>query len=342
MKYFFAIFLPPVAVLLCGKPGSFLLNLILTICGWVPGIIHAIIVVGSYNADKRTDRIVSAITTSASGPPPLPQTPARGRSMTFVLIVGAAACFFGFLVLASLIAGLQSKFPAKTDDSTSTTKIEPTAASKPKKAASNKEPTPASPNPDTPSSPQEAQLASAKPEEKPAITKQSWTSKDGRVIEASFVKLDGESVVIEKDGKMFTVPFSNLEAWSVVQAKKLGGALPAQSANKKPSAPVDLPQAKLDAYMALVNSDRTASKIVESVSAEQSGERWTATITLSNVWHLRNKQLRLQDAQTLWKAWAVVASKTDPDKARIKLIDLNGNELGGSRLLAGSLIWVQD
>ena len=41
-----AIFLPPLAVLMrrgCG--GSFLLNIILTILGWVPGVIHAWIVI---------------------------------------------------------------------------------------------------------------------------------------------------------------------------------------------------------------------------------------------------------------------------------------------------------
>ena len=169
----------------------------------------------------------------------------------------------------------------------------------------------------------------------------SWTSKDGRVIEAKFIKLDGESVVIEKEGKLFTVPFSNLEAWSVMQAKQLGGVLAADAKKKSPTSD-EQPKAKLDAYLAMVNADSLASKIVESVEVAQSDQRWTATITLRNVWHLRNKQIRLQDAQTLWKAWAVVASKDNPDKARIKLVDLNGNEVGGSRVLAGSLIWVQD
>ena len=61
MRYFLAIILPPVAVLLCGKPIQFILNILLTFCFWVPGIIHAIMVVNSHLADKRTSRIVSAI-----------------------------------------------------------------------------------------------------------------------------------------------------------------------------------------------------------------------------------------------------------------------------------------
>ena len=55
----------------------------------------------------------------------------------------------------------------------------------------------------------------------PAI--HSWTANDGRVIQAKFVRLDGESVVIEKDGQQHVVPFAKLAPASVEQAKKLGG-----------------------------------------------------------------------------------------------------------------------
>ena len=61
MLYLLAIFLPPVAVLLCGKPIQALVNLLLTILGWIPGVIHAILVVSSRNADKRTDRVIKAM-----------------------------------------------------------------------------------------------------------------------------------------------------------------------------------------------------------------------------------------------------------------------------------------
>lgn len=113
MKYFFAIFLPPVAVLLCGKPGSFLLNLILTLCGWVPGVVHAIIVVGSYNADKRTDRIVDALKRPDSGIPSLPQATKQGRPMKFVLFAGGLA-FVVFCALAVTVAGLRNRMPTQT------------------------------------------------------------------------------------------------------------------------------------------------------------------------------------------------------------------------------------
>ncbi|MFO0917894.1 MAG: YqaE/Pmp3 family membrane protein [Planctomycetaceae bacterium] len=58
MLYLLAILLPPVAVLLCGKPMQALLNLVLTCFFWIPGMVHALFVVNSHLADKRTDRLI--------------------------------------------------------------------------------------------------------------------------------------------------------------------------------------------------------------------------------------------------------------------------------------------
>ena len=58
--YFIAIFLPPVAVLMCGKPGQALLNCLLTLCLVFPGSIHACLVVGQTEADRRLDRSIRA------------------------------------------------------------------------------------------------------------------------------------------------------------------------------------------------------------------------------------------------------------------------------------------
>ena len=53
MLYLLAIVLPPVAVLMCGKPGTAVLNLFLTLLLWVPGMIHALFVVNEHKADRR-------------------------------------------------------------------------------------------------------------------------------------------------------------------------------------------------------------------------------------------------------------------------------------------------
>jgi len=98
---------------------------------------------------------------------------------------------------------------------------------------------------------------------------------------------------------------------------------------------------RLDAYMAVLETSKVT--VVERVNVRKiATNTWEAELTVRDHWHLRHYQIRLQDAQTLWKAWALVASPHDLDSARIKLIDHNGNEVGGSRLLGGSLIWVQD
>ena len=61
MRYVLALLLPPLAVLLCGKPIQFLLNIVLCLFFWVPGIIHAILVVHEHLNDKRTDRLIEAM-----------------------------------------------------------------------------------------------------------------------------------------------------------------------------------------------------------------------------------------------------------------------------------------
>jgi len=61
MLYLVAILLPPVAVLFCGKPLQALLNLLLTLFFYFPGMIHALFVVNSHLADKRNKELIRAI-----------------------------------------------------------------------------------------------------------------------------------------------------------------------------------------------------------------------------------------------------------------------------------------
>lgn len=61
MLYLLAILLPPVAVLICGKPIQAVLNFFLTLLFWFPGALHALFVVSSHLADKRNKELISAI-----------------------------------------------------------------------------------------------------------------------------------------------------------------------------------------------------------------------------------------------------------------------------------------
>jgi uncharacterized membrane protein YqaE (UPF0057 family) len=61
MRYLLALLLPPLAVLLCGRPIQALLNLVLTLFFWLPGCVHAVLVVGEYYADCRANRLIRAM-----------------------------------------------------------------------------------------------------------------------------------------------------------------------------------------------------------------------------------------------------------------------------------------
>lgn len=61
MLYLLAILVPPVAVLLAGKPGQAVLNVLLWLLLIVPGVIHALLVVHNYYADKRQARLIEAV-----------------------------------------------------------------------------------------------------------------------------------------------------------------------------------------------------------------------------------------------------------------------------------------
>ncbi|MFO0857986.1 MAG: YqaE/Pmp3 family membrane protein [Phycisphaerales bacterium] len=61
MRYVLAIILPPLAVFSCGKILQGFINIILTLLGWVPGVVHAALIVNDYKGEQRTNRIVDAI-----------------------------------------------------------------------------------------------------------------------------------------------------------------------------------------------------------------------------------------------------------------------------------------
>ena len=53
LRYFFCVVLPPLAVLLTGRIASFFLSILLTLLGWIPGVIHAALVVNDYHEEQR-------------------------------------------------------------------------------------------------------------------------------------------------------------------------------------------------------------------------------------------------------------------------------------------------
>ena len=56
MMYLLAILLPPVAVLIVGRPFQAFINFLLLLIFWVPASIHACFVVADSKAEKRAKR----------------------------------------------------------------------------------------------------------------------------------------------------------------------------------------------------------------------------------------------------------------------------------------------
>lgn len=100
----------------------------------------------------------------------------------------------------------------------------------------------------------------------------------------------------------------------------------------------------LEQYIKILNSDNTAKLLVAEVGYDPQGilPQEYIIVKVKNNWHFLPKQVRLQHAQNLWAIWAKICSPSEPDNARLKLVDLNSNEIGGSRGWAGSLLWVND
>lgn len=96
MRYLLAILMPPLAVLLCGKPILAVLNLALTLCFYFPGLIHALMVVSSHKADVRADRMAEKIAYSMRGekPPLSPIVRFGGGFLLLLLFLGALGGLF--------------------------------------------------------------------------------------------------------------------------------------------------------------------------------------------------------------------------------------------------------
>ena len=62
-----------------------------------------------------------------------------------------------------------------------------------------------------------------------------WTSNDNHTIRAKFIGVGTQAVLIEKDGRVFTVLFSRLAPQSIEQARRLGGMIESSMALASPA-----------------------------------------------------------------------------------------------------------
>jgi len=59
--FILAILFPPLAVLLTGRLGSFIVNLLLCLLLWLPAIIHGCFVVADWKAEQRQKKLLRTI-----------------------------------------------------------------------------------------------------------------------------------------------------------------------------------------------------------------------------------------------------------------------------------------
>lgn len=101
MIYILAIFLPPIALLLKGRVGAAILNFFLCLLFWIPGVVHAIIVIAQGEGERRHKEMMYTIQATAiaaqGGTPPPPPTPPDHLPgwLVTALIVSALFMFVG-------------------------------------------------------------------------------------------------------------------------------------------------------------------------------------------------------------------------------------------------------
>lgn len=99
----------------------------------------------------------------------------------------------------------------------------------------------------------------------------------------------------------------------------------------------------LDSYISKLN-EMGMNQFVEIVSYKYAdANECSIVVKVRDTWHYQLKQLRLQAAQNLWEWWSKYYYLEDEkDKCRMELIDLNGNNVGGSSWMGGSVVNVKD
>lgn len=82
MRYFLCFVAPPLAVLSCGRPIGSLLNLLLTLMCWAPGVYHALLTVKERQEQRRSYEQMLHQTRLAQWQRDSTRGPSSGRTST--------------------------------------------------------------------------------------------------------------------------------------------------------------------------------------------------------------------------------------------------------------------
>lgn len=101
MRYLIAILCPPLAVLSCERYASAFLNVFLTLLFYVPGLVHALLEVNRFYADRRHHELVRAIAASQGQPDTdfAPQRPDNSLAKSVMEAAFVVMCLVVLFVL---------------------------------------------------------------------------------------------------------------------------------------------------------------------------------------------------------------------------------------------------
>jgi hypothetical protein len=158
-----------------------------------------------------------------------------------------------------------------------------------------------------------------------------------------------EDAVKEKIAKQYNISTSKLEAIYILvlanedyqneQTKKIV----ADNEKKQSENLIKDRKEIINEYLSYINKSGMGSYINTVGYKTNDINDCSITVVVKNSWHVQNKQVRLQAAQTLWKIWTNLYTMADSkDDCHLSLVDLNDNSVGGSSWLGGSVVGVQD
>ena len=193
MRYLLAIIFPPLAVLFCGKLIQPFLNLILWLCCWFPGVLHALFVVHSTKAEELQESMLVAM---GHRPKPKPEV------WQYVLSGG------GVLVLLFLATTLVMSFVGANRWLPSSSPETEEPVSEVERPLESPAPVPVIDAPLVPAAPTVKPL---EPPAKPTLQSfptptRTWTSRDGRTTLGSVLSRDSANGTVHlkrADGQDF-------------------------------------------------------------------------------------------------------------------------------------------
>lgn len=89
----------------------------------------------------------------------------------------------------------------------------------------------------------------------------------------------------------------------------------------------------------LADFKRSPVQVIADIQVRaRRGEGYTADVTVTNLWHVRHKQIRLQDAQTLLASLIASVPSENRNDVRLNILDLNGNKVGGTDMWGSATV----